>query len=110
MSKAVEKMLHAYNWPGNIRELKNVIERLVIMAENDTIDTKQLPANFLAQQFDVNDAFAQQKSLQDFRDEVERQYIKFCLEQLNGNISQTALRLQVDRSYLHRKIKKLDIN
>jgi len=110
ISKPVEKMLHAYNWPGNIRELKNVIERLVIMAENDPIDIKQLPANFLAQQFDVNDAFTRQKSLQDFRDEVERQYIKFCLEQLNGNISQTALLLRVDRSYLHRKIKKLNIN
>jgi two-component system nitrogen regulation response regulator NtrX len=109
ISKAVEKMLHSYNWPGNIRELKNVIERLVIMADNDTIDIKQLPPNFLIQQFDVNDAFAQQKSLQDFRDEIERQYIKFCLEQLNGNISQTARVLQVDRTYLHRKIKKLDI-
>ncbi|UCE07036.1 MAG: sigma-54-dependent Fis family transcriptional regulator [bacterium] len=109
ISPTVEKMLHSYNWPGNIRELKNVIERLVIMADNDTIDIKQLPPNFLIQQFDVNDAFFQQKSLQDFRDEVERQYIKFCLKQLNGNISQTARMLQVDRTYLHRKIKKLDI-
>ena len=109
VSKPVEKMLRSYNWPGNIRELKNVIERLVIMAESDTIDINQLPANFLARQIDVEDAFARQKSLQNFRDEVERQYIKFCLNQLDGNVSQTARLLQVDRSYLHRKIKKLNI-
>jgi len=110
MSPEAEKKLQLYKWPGNVRELKNVIERLVIMAESKVINLKQLPANFFTHQLDVNGVFDQQKSLQDFREAAERQYIRFCLEQYEGNISQTARMLQVDRSYLHRKIKKLKVN
>ena len=109
VNKEVQKRLQSYHWPGNIRELKNVIERLVIMSEGDTLDIKQLPADFSVNQFDFNGAFSQQKSLFDFREDAEKQYIEYCLDQFDGNISQTARILQVDRSYLHRKLKKMNI-
>ena len=109
ISKTVMQKLCSYDWPGNIRELKNMIERLIIMSNDEDIDEKQLPADFLKKEFDISSAFNKQKSLFDFREELEKQYIEFCLTRLDGNISQTAKMLQVDRSYLHRKIKKMKI-
>ncbi|MBN1350118.1 sigma-54-dependent Fis family transcriptional regulator [candidate division KSB1 bacterium] len=103
----IEK-LKAYPWHGNVRELKNVIERMVIMADGAVIDVKQLPADILSSQFDLKGAFSQQKALFDFREDIENQYIRFCLDQLDGNISQTARILQVDRTYLHRRLKKMN--
>lgn len=103
---AVLKRLQTYPWPGNIRELKNVVEHLVIMADGATIESRHLPANLLTPDFDLNKVFLQQKSLFEFREEIEKRYIQYCLEQLDGNISQTARVLQVDRTYLHRLIKK----
>jgi two-component system nitrogen regulation response regulator NtrX len=82
---------------------------MVIMADEHTIDLKHLPANFTMDDFNVSEVFTHQKSLQDFRELMERKYIKHCLEQFDGNISQTARILQVDRTYLHRKLKKMNI-
>lgn len=107
MTGDVMKKLQAYTWPGNIRELKNIIERMVILADGDILDAKQLPADFLTAKFNFSGALSQQKSLFDFREEIENQYIQFCLERLDGNISKTARVLKVDRSYLHRKLKKM---
>ncbi|MBN2008218.1 sigma-54-dependent Fis family transcriptional regulator [candidate division KSB1 bacterium] len=106
IAPAAKQQLQHYTWPGNIRELKNTIERLVIMADSDTIDASHLPANLLTIPIDTSGAFRQRQTLFEFRDDAEAAYIRFCLDQFNGNISQTAKALGVDRSYLHRRIKK----
>ncbi len=108
MDDALIARLQQYDWPGNIRELKNLIERLVILADRPIIGPDQLPADMRTIPIDVHSAYNRQQSLFDFRDEVERRYIQFCLEQNNGNISKTARMLNVDRSYLHRKLKRFD--
>jgi two-component system nitrogen regulation response regulator NtrX len=105
---AMQKLI-SYDWPGNVRELKNIIERLVIMTDGETIDMEQLPSNFLVPDFDVSDTFSQQKSLREFRDQIESQYIKYCLDKFDGNIARTGEFLQVERTYFYKKLKKMGL-
>lgn len=110
MSDAVTKKLKMYNWPGNIRELKNLIERLVIMTDAQTIELNHLPPEFLNPQFEAKASFKNKQSLRDVRDKTELDYIKYCLDSVDGNMAKTAELLQVDRTYLYKKIKKLGID
>lgn len=105
---ALEK-IQEYHWPGNVRELKNLIERMVIMAEGKTIDLDQLPAEISQPGFKVAKAFADHKTLRDVRDNVETEYIKYCMEKYDGNVSKLAEILQIDRTYLYKKLKKMGL-
>ena len=98
------KMLEAYDWPGNIRELRNVIERLVIMTPSNIITPKNLVIGESAR----SDYFSF-KILREARESFERDFITKKLEENNWNISKTAEVLDVERSNLHRKIKAYDI-
>jgi two-component system, NtrC family, response regulator HydG len=93
------KALREYAWPGNVRELQNLIHRLVIMADDNTIDTPDLPDNFRY-------SASKSKGLNKRLDEVEREYIMDVLAANKNNISQTALVLGIDRKTLRDKIKK----
>jgi two-component system nitrogen regulation response regulator NtrX len=98
------KMLEAHDWPGNIRELRNVIERLVIMTPSDTITSKNLVITEPTRQ-----DYLSYKTLKEARDAFEKDLITKRLEENNWNISKTAEILQVERSNLHKKIKAYDI-
>jgi two-component system nitrogen regulation response regulator NtrX len=98
------KILEAYDWPGNIRELRNVIERLVIMTPSDIITPKNLVIGEQAR----SDYFAF-KTLREARDLFEKDFITKKLGENNWNISKTAESLDIERSNLHRKIKAYDI-
>jgi two-component system nitrogen regulation response regulator NtrX len=105
---ALEK-LSSYQWPGNVRELRNMVERMVIMSEGNTIDVDQLPENFFTSEIDIKSAFKQKQSLREVREQAEAEYIRFCLERFEGNVSKTARALGVDRTYLYKKIQKLGL-
>lgn len=95
-SEALE-VLERYHWPGNIRELENIIQRAVIMS-NGTIEVKDLP-DFLKFQIEFPD--------QDFlplRD-MEKNYVKQVLSHTQGNKSKAAEILQIDRKTLRKKLK-----
>jgi two-component system nitrogen regulation response regulator NtrX len=98
------KVLEAYDWPGNIREVRNLIERLVIMTPSTTITAKNIIVgeNVRSDYFSFN-------TLKDARDSFEKDFITKKLEENNWNISRTAEILDVERSNLHRKIKAYDI-
>jgi len=98
------KVLDAYDWPGNIRELRNMIERLVIMTPLDTIT----PTNLVIGESVRSDYFSF-KTLREARDVFEKDFITKKLEENNWNISKTAEVLDIERSNLHRKIKAYDI-
>jgi two-component system nitrogen regulation response regulator NtrX len=98
------KILEAYDWPGNIRELRNVIERLVIMTSSNTITAKNIVVGGTAR----SDYFAF-NTLKEARDSFEKDFITKKLEENSWNISKTAEILDVERSNLHRKIKAYDI-
>jgi two-component system nitrogen regulation response regulator NtrX len=98
------KILEAYDWPGNIRELRNVIERLVIMTSSNTIAAKNIVVGGTAR----SDYFAF-NTLKEARESFEKDFITKKLEENSWNISKTAEILAVERSNLHRKIKAYDI-
>lgn len=112
-SKAIGE-LQAYPWPGNIRELRNIIERLVIMVAHDDIDVGDIPSAYRRrfpqpESEDTTTLIERGDSLRQARDRFERQFIIDCLEKNDWNISRTAEILKIERTNLHRKMKLLDI-
>lgn len=104
--EAVE-FLKDYDWPGNIRELRNLIERLMIMTHSPVITPEDIRLIKGAGQ--VVDYFSY-KTLKEARDAFEKDFIANKLEANQWNISKTAEALSIERSNLHRKIKAYGIN
>ncbi len=104
ITKEALKALQAYDWPGNIRELKNAVERLVIMTSSEEITERDI--NLITPT--ERDYFGI-SSLKDAKEIFERDFIWRKLQENNFNISRTAQVLGIERSYLHRKIKQYNI-
>jgi two-component system nitrogen regulation response regulator NtrX len=111
---ALDALKH-YDWPGNIRELRNLVERLLIMVPGQVVDASHV-AMFLQNKPAHPGAAAptalstmKYASLREARNAFEREYITRKLADHNWNISRTADDLQIERSHLHRKIKLLSI-
>jgi two-component system nitrogen regulation response regulator NtrX len=101
-------VLMRYAWPGNIRELRNVIERIVIMNPTVTrFERKHLPP--LVYRDGNRRTGTEFTSLQQARQAYERDYILKKLDENHGNISRTAEVLGLERSHLYRKMKALQI-
>lgn len=106
--------LQTYTWPGNVRQLRNVVEWCLIMAHGDgknTIDVGMLPPDVLGN--DTQKAFYGQSDiyldlpLREAREIFERQYLLSQINRFGGNISKTASFVGMERSALHRKLKSL---
>ncbi|MBU1220310.1 sigma-54 dependent transcriptional regulator [Myxococcota bacterium] len=107
--KAMEAM-QSYNWPGNIRELKNQVERMVILS-SDNIGVKDLPFNLnhiVTVDFDI--AKFSHMSLKEFKSEMEKSFILMKLEECDWNITRAADILGLERTNLHKKLKSYNIN
>ena len=109
--------LQAYDWPGNVRQLRNLMDWLVIMApggQNDAIRADMLPAEVSqgAPALLSSDSSADLMALplRDARDLFETQYLQAQLMRFSGNISRTAQFVGMERSALHRKLKQLGVN
>lgn len=100
-----------YDWPGNVRQLKNIVERMVILSEDDVLDVKDAPNILLSGSNDieihVDNNYS--PSLKEARDEFEKTYILKALQANNWNVTQTARILDMERTYLYRKIKAYDL-
>jgi transcriptional regulator of acetoin/glycerol metabolism len=92
--------LQSYSWPGNIRELRNVIERAVLLSEQKTIGLKDLHFDGRA----GTQAFYQDSRLTLL--ELERQHIERVLQEEKGRVERAAKRLGVPRSSLYQKLKR----
>jgi len=107
-------MLCNYSWPGNVRELKNLIERLAIMVEREVIDEFDIPAPYNPDAAEGMASIEAQlflsHSLKDAKKAFERAFIKRKLLQNKDNITNTAKEIGVERSYLHKKLKNLNIS
>ena len=107
--KALEE-LKATRWPGNIRELRNVMERLVILSEQKiTEDEVKLFVTNTQAKETPTDLFDQYDKFQDFKEHIERLFIHHKLNQYNWNVSKTAEVLDIQRSHLYNKIEKFDL-
>lgn len=105
-------VLARHEWPGNIRELRNQVERLMIMVPTTPIDVADvlpfMPGSPAGSVTWVSPTEAYD-SLRDARNAFERDYIAIRLRENGGNISKTADDLKIERSHLHRKIKSLKV-
>ena len=93
-------------WKGNVRELRNIVERLVIMSTSSCIEDADLGVLPMAQRGAMDDIISDSKSFQEFKDRAEEAFIKRQLELYNWHVSKTAEALQMERSHLYTKIKK----
>ncbi|MBM6574912.1 sigma-54-dependent Fis family transcriptional regulator [Microvirga sp. SRT01] len=106
--------LQSYEWPGNVRQLRNVVERTVIMAPGDRIgriDLDLLPAEVLGQGAGSGGGSTaiMGAPLREARESFEREYLRVQIRRFSGNISRTASFIGMERSALHRKLKLLGI-
>lgn len=104
ISPEVIRILVDYDFPGNVRELKHIIERAVILVDGKTIERKHLPERFLQE---LKPAGRQVSKSFATLAELEKQYIVEVLEASNGNKSKTAEILGISRAALWRKLKQI---
>ncbi len=96
--------LQGQPWSGNVRELRNTVERLVIMSNGPLIDAADLVSTSRGNVLD--ELVQSSRSFQDFKDQAEAAFIKHQLEIHGWNVSKTAEALEMERSHLYTKIKK----
>jgi two-component system nitrogen regulation response regulator NtrX len=108
--------LQAYDWPGNVRQLRNVIERTIILAPAarvGNIEIDMLPPEILNEQAQLTPGEAVKAimgtPLREARETFEREYLRVQIRRFSGNISRTASFIGMERSALHRKLKALGI-
>lgn len=107
--------LQSYDWPGNVRQLRNVVERTIILAPGDRIgriDLDLLPVEVLGDQGDLGGGGGgaiMGAPLREARETFEREYLRVQIRRFSGNISRTASFIGMERSALHRKLKLLGI-
>ncbi|APX66319.1 sigma-54 dependent transcriptional regulator [Sphingomonas sp. gentR] len=108
--------MQSYDWPGNVRQLRNVVERTIILAPGDRvgrIDLDLLPAEVLGEGADMGGGGATAimgAPLREARESWEREYLRVQIRRFSGNISRTASFIGMERSALHRKLKLLGIS
>ncbi len=112
-SVAAQNYLRNYSWRGNIRELKNLVQRLLILGAGDEIDLDEVKTslgnyptvpeeNMQPQFFDL--------PLKEAREQFEKSYLQFHLEKNNGNIARLAASIGMERTHLYRKLHATNIN
>ncbi|MGQ0610407.1 MAG: nitrogen assimilation response regulator NtrX [Paracoccaceae bacterium] len=113
LSEEAEAMLQTMQWPGNIRQLRNVIERVLILGEGaGPIEGRELPGQESPEQgtgrMILGGAVAM-LPLREAREVFEREYLLTQINRFSGNISRTAGFVGMERSALHRKLKSLGV-
>ena len=110
-------LLQSANWPGNVRQLKNVLEWLLIMAPGDPrqeVTVEHLPPDFVESATEglrsASNGELMVLPIREAREHFERAYLQAQLERFSGNISRTANFVGMERSALHRKLKSLNIH
>ncbi len=104
--KDVIKQLQTYEWRGNVRELRNIVERLVIMSRGNKITSDDLSLLAPEKKGPVDSIINSAGTFQEFKDNAEKEFLRHQLEKRGWNVSQTAEDLQIQRSHLYNKMKK----
>ena len=109
-------ILESYHWPGNIRQLRNLIDRILIMHDGNSneikIDASKIPLDM----GEINTTNSQGKSnfltlpMKEAREIFEKNYLLSQIKRFNGNISKVAAFVGMERTALYRKLKSLNIN
>jgi len=111
-SKKALKLIYEYNWPGNIREMENTIERCLIIAENEHIDVDDLPAHIKCAEtngaLELNGSLFSDDTIVPF-EKLKEESIRHALKVTNGNIVEAAKKLQLGRATIYRLMEKYSI-
>lgn len=108
----VWKCLYGYRWPGNIRELENIIERALVMRSNDVITLHDLPEYMLKnnnENIDLDKVVPMNMPLEDALEQIERKLILRALESSNNVQAKAATMLGISRHLMHYKLKKFGL-
>jgi two-component system, NtrC family, nitrogen regulation response regulator NtrX len=113
-SVAAQNRLRSYAWPGNIRELKNLVQRLLIMGSGDEIGVEEIDHAISAQQAVPEGrsapALAYDMPLREAREQFEYDYLVHQLEAAGGSIGKLSKRVGMERTHLYRKLRALGID
>lgn len=111
-SSSALNFLRNYEWPGNIRELKNLVQRLLILGTRDKIDIEEIeialgkqPDQTYDKEYNANFELP----LRQAREQFEKAYLQYKLERANGSVSKVASEVGMERTHLYRKLKTLGI-
>ncbi len=111
MSESVKDFLHNYNYPGNIRELKNIIERLVVLSDNGYISEECLPPDIMNATSKAETAVQEENSiaskdlsLKELRSDIEKKYIVNLMQKYPNNLDKVAEVLAITRRQLFNKL------
>jgi DNA-binding NtrC family response regulator len=110
-SVPAQNVLRQYGWPGNLKELKNLIQRILILGRGEVTDSEIKSAlqkidNTVEQDSTVDTSLL----LKEVKDKLEGAYLSQLLRETGGNVSETAKRSGIDRTNLYRKLKALGID
>lgn len=110
VSEEAMATLTAYHWPGNIRELWNVLERAIVTAEGDCLERVQIDPARSAAQLHPNLNWPWQDSLRAFQRAAEHAYLTEALRRFSGNVTRAARHAGIDQATFHRKMRDLGID
>lgn len=110
ISDEAHKLFLEYSWPGNIRQLENVIEGALIMAKGQVINKDDLPKSFNVRESKSDHTLSQNISLRDGLKDPEKEIILTALREAGGNRSKAADNLKINRTTLYNKMKKYGIS
>jgi two-component system nitrogen regulation response regulator NtrX len=101
--------LRALPWKGNVRELKNLVERLLILSPGETVTREDVIGATGGARPELSSGVLAVKTLREFRDVSERMFLIHKLEENNWNVTQTAQSIDTPRSNLYKKLEQYDI-
>jgi two-component system nitrogen regulation response regulator NtrX len=105
LDETVFQMLESYPWPGNARELRNVIERMAILTPGERLTRDSIPVEVRVQR-----EAGPKSTIQEARESAEREHILRALEESNWNVSGAARTLGMERTNLHKRIRALGLS
>jgi two-component system, NtrC family, nitrogen regulation response regulator NtrX len=109
---SAQNYLRNYDWPGNIRELKNLVQRLLILGTRKNIDIEEIEVAMGRQSsytYDKEFNANFELPLRQAREQFEKAYLQYKLERANGSVSKVASDVGMERTHLYRKLKNLGI-
>ena len=111
-SQAALEIMQGYSWRGNIRELRNSVERLLVMTTNSIIDIKDVQCFLGANQGteDASEKARAGQTLRNFKESSERKFLVAKLKEFRWNISKTSEEIETPRSNLYKKLEQYNIN